>query len=104
MTTQPTTPLLNQAALTLLSLATLLFFGWQLSKTRELKSQLETANEQRAVLIEQATSAQLTTSQQLEAFLSDLLVLAETDPQAAALAERYQIRRNQSTEAAQPAE
>ena len=86
--------ILSKLSMTFVLLALILFFSWQLSLTRELKANLAEANEQRLLLIEQANDAQTKTSAQLEAFLNDLLQLAESDPQAAALVKRYNIRRN----------
>jgi hypothetical protein len=93
--TQKTQPsALNQLSITVLAAALIIFFGWQYSQISQLKSNLVEANEQRAVQFEQSNLVQTKTSEQLESFLSDLLALAETDPQAAALVERYNIRRN----------
>lgn len=86
--------ILPQVSLTLLSVTLTLFLFWQLSLTRDLKSNLEAANEARSIQIEESNQTQTKTSAQLEAFLNDLLELAETDPQAAALVQRYNIRRN----------
>ncbi|HAV12444.1 MAG TPA: hypothetical protein DCX06_02955 [Opitutae bacterium] len=78
----------------LLSSAVIILLAWQLSISRDVHAVLESAKEQRAVIIEQATTNQAKTSQQLESFLSDLLMLADNDAQAAAVVQKYGIKRN----------
>jgi len=94
MTQKTQLPAISQLSITVISVGLIIFFGWQYSQTSRLKNNLVTANEQRAVQFEQSNLVQTKTSEQLEAFLGDLLTLAETDAQAAALVERYNIRRN----------
>jgi type VI protein secretion system component VasK len=87
----------NTIGQTLLSLTIIILLGWQLSMSREVNETLTSAVEQRAVILDQATTNQTATSQQLESFLSELLDLSAKDPQAAAITQKYGIKRNAPT-------
>jgi Tfp pilus assembly protein PilO len=101
MAQKTNTSVLSQVSISLLAIAFITFLAWQNSLSHKVGDQLQQAIEQRKLLIEQGTQAQTKTAQQLESFLSDLMTLAETDAQAAALVDRYDIRRKAPTAPAQ---
>jgi cell division protein FtsL len=94
--------LLHQISASILAISLITFLAWQNLLSNQTSQQLEKAIEQRELIIEQTTLSQTKTAKQMESFLSDLLTLAESDPQAAALINRYEIHR-QNTPATQEA-
>jgi cell division protein FtsB len=76
--------------LSIVCLSLFIVLAWQMVMSLQARSNLRAQFEQRKQLVEQSTRAQGS----LEAFVNDLLTLAETDKDAKALVEKYQIRRN----------
>lgn len=91
----------NHAAIFLIAVALAVFLGWQIKQSLAARAVLQEAIEQRGVIVSEAQANQARTAKQLEVFLTDLLALAETNPQAKALVDRYGIRRQSPS--AQPA-
>lgn len=91
----------NQIAILLIAIALAVFLGWQIKQGLAARTVLKQAVEQRSILVTEAQANQARTAKQLEIFLTDLLTLAETNPQAKAVVDRYGIRRNAPAQAAQ---
>jgi hypothetical protein len=84
----------THGALLCVTLALAVFLGWQVKQSLAARNALRQAVDQRSILVNEAQATQARTAKQLEAFLSDLLVLAQNNPQAKAIVDRYGIRRN----------
>jgi hypothetical protein len=76
--------------LTLVSASLLIILSWQIYLSLQTRSNARAQFEQRKQLVEQSTKVQ----GGLENLLNDLLTLAETDKDAKAVVDKYQIRRN----------
>ncbi len=74
----------------LLNVALLILLTWQVVLSVQTRSNTKSMVEQRQQLVTQSTALQ----GNLERLVNDLLELAETDSDARAVVEKYQIRRN----------
>ncbi len=86
--------LFTQGAILMIALSLAVLLGWQINQSLSARGKLKQAVEQSTVLVSEAQANQARTARQLEVFLSDLLTLAQTNPQAKAIVDRYGIRRN----------
>jgi hypothetical protein len=77
----------------LLSLALIFMLAWQLLNTSRQRSNLKQIQESRAATVQQAKSVQA----ELERLCDELLTLAQTDPAARELVQRYGISRGAAT-------
>lgn len=84
----------SHAGLFTIALSLVIFLGWQIKQSYEVRSSLQQLIAQRTTLLSEAESKQARTSKQLEIFLNDILVLARTDSQVEAVSDRFGIRRN----------
>lgn len=82
--------------LSILCLSLFLVLAWQTFMSLQARSNLRAQFEQRKQMVEQSTRAQAN----LETFVNDLLTLSETDKDAKAIVDKYQIRRNAPAPAA----
>lgn len=94
----------SHAGLFAIALSMILFLGWQIKQSYEVRTSLQQLITQRTALLTEAEAKQARTSKQLEIFLNDVLILAKTDPQIKALADRFGIRRNAPPAPVPPAE
>lgn len=76
--------------LALLSASLLIILSWQIFLSLQTRTNARAQFEQRKQLVEQSTKLQ----GGLETLVNDLLTLAETDKDAKAVVDKYQIRRN----------
>jgi hypothetical protein len=94
----------SHAGLFTIALSLVVFLGWQVKQSYELRTSLRQLITQRTTLLTEAEVKQARTSKQLEMFLNDVLILAKTDPQIKALADRFGIKRNAAPAPAPAAE
>ena len=76
--------------LTLIGAAVIILMVWQLLLAWNTRSNLRTQFEQRKILVQQSEVVQ----GNVQSLISDLLNLAETDPQAKAIVTKYKIQRS----------
>jgi hypothetical protein len=76
--------------LTLLAVSFTILLGWQIFLSLQARANARAQFEQRKQLVDQSTKVQ----GGLEVLVNDLLTLAETDRDAKAIVDKYQIRRN----------
>lgn len=75
---------------TLVSLSMIIILGWQIFNNLQTRSSWQAQYEQRKQLVDQSAKVQ----GGLEAMINDLLSLSETDKDAKAVIDKYQIKRN----------
>jgi hypothetical protein len=86
----PATPALSPfLPVLLLSLALIFMLAWQLLNTSRQRSSLKQTQQSRAATVQQAKGIQA----ELERLCDELLTLAQTDPAARELVQRYGISR-----------
>lgn len=75
---------------TLVSLSLCILLGWQIFNALQTRKSWQAQYDQRKELVNQSAKVQ----GGLETMVNDLLTLAETDKDAKAIVEKYQIRRS----------
>lgn len=76
--------------LCLMALSLVIILGWQLTAGIQQYSASRRMAEQQALMAQQAAQ----TESKLQAMMTDLLLLAKTDPEAKTIVEKYRIKMN----------